>query len=197
MKVSLQRAVKYFCKDIPGVRSILKEIHAEFITVMDQADYIFKIYDPLTGAYSKRIKVRTEQDKSCLVYVYCREDNDENIQFDFYEVQDQKLTSIFTSLYGEPVEVKKHREVWELGNLRFHMDSVLGVGDIFEIEVVETHNHQTVEEVVMVEFLKLFEDYLLDQIHGSNEDLVANPSVISSAINASWSGVLRNISSGE
>ncbi len=78
MKASLQRAAKYFCK-------------------------FFRIYDSRTETNSKRIKIRIKQDNSCLVYVYSRLDNDFNVNYDFYELLDQKIISVFTSLYNEPL----------------------------------------------------------------------------------------------
>ncbi|GGD61787.1 hypothetical protein GCM10010911_19630 [Paenibacillus nasutitermitis] len=107
-----------------------------------------------------------------MVYVYSRVDDDFNVNYDFYEVSDEKIIPIFTSIYKEPLLIRKRREVWELNNQLFHLDSVEGVGDVFEIEVIRNDNHASDVHYEQSGTIKLFENFLSSQIQGSNEDLI-------------------------
>lgn len=170
MKVQLRRDTKYFCEDFSHIRKILNQIQAQFITKKQQEDHIFRIYDPQSQANSKRIKVRIENEESLLVYVYCRSNQESNIEFEYYQVKDAQILSIFTSLYGQAITIKKDREVWSKNHVVFHLDTVEGVGKIFEIELLQLET--TPVNVDLEGYKQLFQNYLLDKIEGSNEDLV-------------------------
>ncbi|PWA09752.1 hypothetical protein DCC39_12365 [Pueribacillus theae] len=170
MKVQLRRDTKYFCVDFFQVREILNQIQAEFIIKKQQEDHIFKIYDPETKANSKRIKVRIENEESLLVYVYSRSNQESNIEFDYYQVKDAQILSIFTSLYGQAIKIKKDREVWSKDDVVFHLDTVEGVGKIFEIELLRSETPPTNED--LEGYKQLFQGHLLKRIEGSNEDLI-------------------------
>ncbi|WP_199617580.1 CYTH domain-containing protein [Paenibacillus alkalitolerans] len=171
MKIELNREAKYYCDDFSQIREILSRINARFVTMKQQEDYIFKIYDTLTKTNSKRIKVRIENEESYLVYVYCRRDQETNIEFDYYQVKDGQIISIFTSLYGEAIRINKVREVWSKDNVVFHLDTVEGIGKIFEIELLKSGINQNNED--LDGYKQLFQSYLLKKIEGSNEDLVS------------------------
>lgn len=170
MKVQLCRDTKYFCENFTQIREILNQFQAQFITRKQQEDHIFKIYDPQTQSNSKRIKIRIENEESLLVYVYSRSNQESNIEFEYYQVKDAQILPIFTSLYGQAITIKKAREVWSKDHVVFHLDTVEGVGNIFEIELLRSDT--TPITVDLEGYKQLFEGYLLEKIEGSNEDLV-------------------------
>jgi adenylate cyclase class IV len=170
VKVELIREAKYTCEDFVGVRDVLNEIQAQCKTIKEQSDFIYKIYDPSTGERSKRIKVRIENENTINVYVYNRMDREDKIAFDYYEIQDREIISIFTSLYGKALVIRKVREVWTKDNIVFHLDIVEGVGNLFEIESLKPTDNIGIKD--LNEYMKLFERFLLKQVDGSNEDLV-------------------------
>jgi adenylate cyclase class IV len=172
LKIQLNREAKYLCADFLKIREILNQINAQFVTKKQQEDYIYKIYDPLTKVNSKRIKLRIENDESCVVYVYSRRDQEVNIEFDYYEVKDRQIISIFNSLYGEALNINKVREIWSKGDVIFHLDTVEGIGNIFEIELLKSSTYSVIEELDA--YKELFQQYMLKTFEGSsNEDLVS------------------------
>lgn len=171
LKVELRRDAKYFCDDFSPIRAILHEMKARFVAKKRQEDHIFKIYDPQTQSSSKRVKIRMENKGSCLVYVYGRGAQETDIEFDYYQVEDPRILQIFTSLYGKAITVKKTREVWSKDHVVFHLDTVEGVGNIFEMELLRSETTPMKEDAEG--YKQLFQRHLLKKIEGSNEDLVA------------------------
>lgn len=171
LKIQINREAKYLCDNFLKIRELLNQINARFVTKMQQEDYIYKIYDPLTKMYSKRIKLRIENDESCVVFVYSRREQEINIEFDYYEVKDRQIISIFNSLYGQALKVNKVREIWSKGNATFHLDTVEGIGNIFEIELLKSSTN-LIED--LDDYKEVFQQYVLKTLEGSsNEDLVS------------------------
>ncbi len=166
-RVELTRTAKYYCNDLTAVRERLRSMQATFVITKQQSDYIYRIYDADTGAHSKRVKIRVEGSGAgdCCLYVYNRTAQERDIAFDYYAGVDRQLIQIFNELYGEAIRIRKMREVWQLGDLEFHLDTVDGIGTIFEIENLRPEQHHDNE-------LTCFQDLLLARIEGSNEDLI-------------------------
>ncbi|WJH33729.1 CYTH domain-containing protein [Paenibacillus sp. CC-CFT747] len=171
MIISLRREAKYHCGDFSKIRKVLQDQQARYVTKKQQTDRIYKLYDPLTETYSKRIKVRQEEGKPFMVYIYSRQEHEVAIEFDYFELNDPQMVSMFDTLYGQPVLIKKTREVWTRGKAIFHLDSVEGIGLIFEMELLDSLDSSGAEEVDRL--LQPFQPYLLEKIEGSNEDLLS------------------------
>lgn len=165
-KVELTRTAKYYCNDLAAVRERLRSLQATFVITKQQSDYIYRIYDAETGTHSKRVKIRIEGAGDCCLYVYKRTAQERDIAFDYYANVDRQLIPIFSALYGEAIRIRKVREVWRMGELEFHLDTVDGIGTIFEIENLRPEQPHNSNE------LTCFQDVLLARIEGSNEDLI-------------------------
>ncbi|XEC93922.1 CYTH domain-containing protein [Paenibacillus tarimensis] len=174
MRIELVRESKYYCTNFEQIHDVLHQINARYIARKQQTDYIFKIFDPATNENSKRIKVRKEAVESVssniFIYIYNRNKGEENVIFDYYEVKDEQIISIFTSLYGEAIKIQKVREVWSIANVEFHLDAVEGIGNLFEVELFGSNGN--LENEKLDEYMELFRNFLLNKIEGSNEDLI-------------------------
>ncbi len=168
-KVELTRTAKYYCNDLAAIRERLRSLQATFVITKQQSDYIYRIYDAETGTHSKRVKIRIEGDGDgdgdCCLYAYNRTAQERDIAFDYYASVDRQLIPIFNAIFGEAIRVRKVREVWRLGGLEYHLDTVDGIGTLFEIENLRPEQPQDNE-------LAYFQDVLLTRIEGSNEDLI-------------------------
>ena len=69
---------------------------------------------------------------------------------------------------GVPTGVRKRRELWRKENVDSHLDTVEGVGQVFEVEAKTTRGHEV--EVQVPEYRPIFGPCLDDDIIGSNED---------------------------
>lgn len=161
MKVSLRRVAKYGCADFAPVRAALSEMGAKYVALEHQTDYIFVRPDADGG----RIKVRDERNGSCLVYVYARSAEESEIEFDYYEFRDPQLVPLLQSLYGEPIVVRKEREIWSDRHLIFHLDRVAEVGQLFEIEALDR-----AEAAAANPYVEKLGPLMLGRLEGSNED---------------------------
>jgi adenylate cyclase class IV len=164
-KVELTRTAKYYCNDLEAIRERLRRMQAAFVITKQQTDYIYRIYDEHTGTKSKRVKIRIEDERSCCLYVYDRTDQERDIAFEYYASVDRQLIPIFNAIYGDAVRIRKAREVWRLGELEYHLDTVDEIGTIFEIENLRPAQPND-------DGLACFQDVLLTKIEGSNEDLI-------------------------
>lgn len=99
------------------------------------------------------------------------QDSDIDVEFDFFETHDPTIIDVLSSVFGKAKIINKKREKWEKGSFVFHLDEVIGVGNIFEIEIVGEFDINGYEKL-LDECICKFESCSLIKIHGSNEDIV-------------------------
>lgn len=172
-KINLE--LKHHCDNFGKVRQVLKEIGAKKEIVKNQKDYFFNL-PPINKQGSPRLKFRIEGKNQTLVY-YERprfiKGKDTASVVKLYPVTDKLLLPFLQKTLGVKAEVDKRREVWRKTNTVFHLDSVKGVGGIFEIELQK--NGSKINEKDK-QIFKSYQDRLLPFlgpiIKGSNVDLV-------------------------
>jgi predicted adenylyl cyclase CyaB len=173
MQNKLNLELKYFCKDFVGVRKTLKEIGAKKIIVKVQKDYFFNL--PLKQT-NPRLKLRTEGKNQTLVY-YERPNFEENqanpAKVILLPVKDIKLMMFLSETLGIKTVVVKKRELWKKGKTIFNLDTVEGVGKIFEIEVTTNDKNKKADEKTFNKYKDQFKPHLTKIIKGSNLDLVS------------------------
>jgi len=166
--------LKHFCPDFDKVRKVLRELGAKKETIKTQKDYFFGL-PAEKSSVSGRLKLRVEGKKQKLVY-YERPDfsaaSGAASSLGLYDVEDDKLLPFLKRALGVAAIVEKKREVWRKANTVFHLDTVKGAGNIFEVEL---QKKGTISEKDRKMF-KSYQDKLLpvlgDVIKGSNIDLV-------------------------
>lgn len=167
--------LKHYCKDFNKIRTVLKEIGAKKIIVKSQKDYFFNLPD-INKAKLPRLKLRIEGKKQSLIY-YERpkfiKGKDTPSDIKLYDVKDKQLLPFLIKSLEVKAVVDKKREVWKKTNTVFHLDTVKGVGGIFEIELQKKGGSITENDR---KIFKSYQDKLLPHlgsvIKGSNVDLV-------------------------
>ncbi|MFA5933823.1 MAG: CYTH domain-containing protein [Candidatus Paceibacterota bacterium] len=167
--------LKHYCSDFQKIRTVLKQIGAKKDVVKNQKDYFFEL-PPVKKNNSPRLKLRIEGKEQTLVY-YERPDFTKAkgalADIKLYVVKDQELLPFLQKVLGVKAVVEKKREVWKKGNTVFHLDTVKGVGTIFEIELQKRGKVTDKDR----ELFKSYQDKLLPilgrVIKGSNVDLVS------------------------
>ena len=145
------------------IREIFKSRHAEFRGVDHQIDTYFKVN-------SGRLKLREGNIENSLVH-YHRKDKEGPKQSNvtFYKSADKSsLKEILIIALGVLVVVDKSREIFFIGNVKFHIDSVKDLGTFVEIEAIDP-NGKIGKEKLLTQC-----NYYLDLFKIKKEDLISN-----------------------
>ena len=162
MKAKVNRELKYFAKDFAGIRKELKLLGSKLAEEKSQTDYFYHVPEA-----DHLLKLREENDKQHLIYYYpVHNQGQREVKFHLWEIKDSNTRAIFDTVLKPKGVVKKTREKWANQTAVFHLDTVEGVGKIFEIET------QSATLADMEKLRKIFLPYLGAQIEVSNIDLV-------------------------
>ena len=139
--------------------------------VKEQVDFYYHL--PATGneAGTRRLKLRIEHGEGQLIYYYDRQENGARTShFQLWDVADSQVKEMLDAALGIRVVVRKQRELWRKENAVFNLDTVAGVGPVFEVEVKAEGEYDADAQVA--EYRRIFAPYLGADIVGSNEDLM-------------------------
>lgn len=121
--------IKARCENPDRIRDILRSQKAEFIGMDHQVDTYFKVD-------SGRLKLREGDIENYLVF-YVRKDQagPKQSNVSLFETQPgSSLKTVLTNALGVLTIVDKKRELYAIGNVKFHIDVVESLGDFVEIE---------------------------------------------------------------
>lgn len=134
--------IKARCADQAHVRAFLRERGARFVGTDEQTDTYF-------GVPSGRLKLRQGRIENALIY-YRRPDRQAARRSDVLLAPAEDgsaLHGLLEQALGILVEVRKTREIHFIGSTKFHIDTVEGLGDFVEIEVIDADDSQTEESL--------------------------------------------------
>jgi adenylate cyclase class 2 len=121
--------IKARCKNPDAIRNYLQTNNALFKGTDEQTDTYFDVPNG-------RLKLREGNIENNLIF-YHRENQagPKNSKFHLVKIEDAKgLKEVLTKSNGIKVVVKKKREIYYIGNVKFHVDEVPGLGSFTEIE---------------------------------------------------------------
>lgn len=121
--------IKARCADPSFVRQYLISKAAEFIGTDHQTDTYFHVPNG-------RLKLREGNIENNLIY-YERDNRagPKTSRFNLVKVEDAAgLKQVLAKSNGIKVVVEKKREIYYIGNVKFHIDEVPGLGSFIEIE---------------------------------------------------------------
>ena len=151
------------------IREILKTNNADFIGVDHQVDTYFKVA-------SGRLKLRDGNIENHLIY-YERENTrgPKKSRVMLYKNNpDSNLKEMLAKSLGVIAVVDKHREIYFINNVKFHLDNVVGLGTFVEIEAIDKDG--TIGNEKLLEQCKYYLNLLLiskkDLIETSYSDLL-------------------------
>ena len=174
MKSKINLELKHECGDFSEIRKVLKNLGAEKELVTTQVDYFFNVPSK-KGNSNPRLKLRIEKDQKYLIY-YERPDfkHAEETVSDLimYDIRDNELVSFLEKSLGIKAIVKKKREIWRKTNTVFHLDTVDGVGNIFEVELRKEGSVTEEDKKIFKMYQEALIPFLGKVIKGSNVDLV-------------------------
>jgi len=121
--------IKARCHEPSFIRHYLLSNQAEFKGIDEQTDTYFNVPNG-------RLKLREGNIENNLIY-YERSNQvgPKDSHFQLVKINDAAgLKEVLTKSNGVKVVVKKKREIYYIGNVKFHIDDVPGLGSFAEIE---------------------------------------------------------------
>lgn len=161
--------IKAKCENQEKVRDILKSHNADFKGVDHQIDTYFKVS-------SGRLKLREGNIENYLIF-YERENisgpKQSNVNL-FTSDPNSSLKDILIQSLGILTIIDKQREIYFIENIKFHIDTVKGLGNFIEIEAIDKDGTIGKEKLLSQcqEYLGIFGVNELDLITGSYSDLL-------------------------
>lgn len=172
--MALNIEIKAKCSNHERIREVLKSNGAIYHGTDHQIDTYFKVNNG-------RLKLREGNIENNLIF-YDREDKKGPKKSDYilYKISlDSNLKDILTKCLGVLIVIEKQREIYFIGNVKFHIDTVKGLGTFIEIEVIDKDGSIGEEKLLKQckYFLELFEISEEDLLPNSYSDLLETFSV--------------------
>lgn len=134
--------IKARCADQAAVRQYLEEHGAEFRGTDHQIDTYFNVPEG-------RLKLRQGPIENNLIF-YRRADTNGPKQSTIHLAPvepDSEIGAVLTEALGARVVVDKQREIYFIDNVKFHIDTVQGLGEFVEIEAISHDGGSSAEEL--------------------------------------------------
>ena len=148
---------------------------AKYLGLDHQVDTYFKVPQG-------RLKLRQGNIENALVY-YIREDTkgpkkSDVLLYNLPKKGTKILKQILSNVLETLVVVDKNREIYIKDNLKFHLDSVKGLGEFIEIEAIDKESNIPQEDLLkdVNYYLDLFQVKKEDLIEGSYSDMLLKKS---------------------
>ena len=163
------RELKHYCADFRGVRRVLRAIGARREWTRTQVDTYYKV--PARDGRRWRLKLRVERGRRTLVaYTDEFRDGSRSVEYAVVDVAHPAVGQALASSLGVSAVVRKRREQWASGTTLFNLDTIEGVGRVFEVEVRADEVEQAAARIA--EYRALFGPHLGPPVLASNEDLL-------------------------
>ena len=134
--------IKAKCAHFGRIKNVLKKQKADFKGLDHQIDTYFMTN---TG----RLKLREGNIENCLIY-YEREDKESpkksNVVL-YKNEPDSSLKELLSKSLGVMAVVDKKREIYSIGNVKFHLDKVRDLGSFVEIEAIDAFGNMGKERL--------------------------------------------------
>jgi len=172
--------IKAKCNNLDKIRQILNSGNAIFKGIDHQIDTYFK-------TNVGRLKYRDGTIENALIQ-YNRENKYEPKESDisiYKSSSNALLKELLTKALGILVVVDKQREIFYIGNVKFHLDKVKSLGEFIEIEAVGKEEDNKDDLFKQCKFyLNLFDVDKNDLIPVSYSDMIIEKEKTTKKINA-------------
>ncbi len=159
--------IKARCGNPDRIRSILQTRSARFAGTDHQIDTYFRVS-------SGRLKLRQGNIENALIF-YQRADQPGPKRSDIAMAEitlDSGLKEVLSRALGVLVAVEKHREIYFIGNIKFHLDQVENLGSFVEIEAIGTDENRDELLRQCNEYLELFGIAESELVEASYSDML-------------------------
>ena len=168
------RELKHYCPDFGPVRRVLRDLGARREPPRTQVDTYFRLPHPPQDQPGERwrLKLRVERGRRTLVhYADSYDAAVRSVRYALADVPDPAVGRMLAAALGVSAVVRKRREQWHAHRTLFNLDTIEGVGRVFEAEVAADDAEEA--EALIARYETLFGAYLGPPVGASNEDLLA------------------------
>ena len=163
------RELKHYCPDFRPVRRALRALGARREPPRTQVDTYYRL--PEQPGPRWRLKLRLERGRRTLVhYADSYDAGIRSVRYALADVPDPAVGRMLAAALGVSVVVRKRREQWHAPQTLFNLDTIEGVGRVFEAEVAADDPAEA--EALIARYQALFGPYLGPPVGMSNEDLL-------------------------
>jgi predicted adenylyl cyclase CyaB len=154
------------------IRNYLNNNNAKYIGIDNQTDIYFQVK-------KGRLKLRKGNIENSLIY-YERNDERDSKKSKVIICKNNEpspdLENIVKQIHDVLIEVNKKREIYFIGNVKFHIDEVIGLGNFIEIEAISEDNSLSEEKIKKQcnYYKRLFNINDKDLISNSYSDMLLN-----------------------
>jgi adenylate cyclase class IV len=160
--------IKRYCADFRPIRVVLRQLGARHVVTKRQVDTYFNVASDGSTRY-RRLKIREQLRRAELIgYTDSYSGGLRDVDYQVIPVP-KNLKEVLIGALGVSVIVTKRRELWTLPRTLFNLDTIQGVGKVFEAEVMLSNGEVTDK---IRRYVELLESHLGERIEGSNEDLL-------------------------
>ncbi|MBI1804158.1 MAG: class IV adenylate cyclase [Ignavibacteria bacterium] len=134
--------IKAHCRNLGHVRDLLRAREADFRGTDHQIDTYFNVSNG-------RLKLREGTIENTLIH-YDREDQTGPKQSNvtLYPLKPgSSLKDILLKVFDVLIVVDKHREIYFIDNVKFHLDSIVELGEFVEIEAIDSDGARSIESL--------------------------------------------------
>jgi len=168
--------IKAHCRDLDIIRKILKDHQADFKGIDHQIDNYF-------NSKNGRLKLREGNIENNLIH-YERENtkSGKESKVTLYKTSaESNLKTILEKAIGNKCMVDKHREIYYIENVKFHLDKVKHLGDFVEIEAIDTDGSISKDRLQEQcnYYIKLLQINAKDLISDSYSDIIQQTNLFS------------------
>ncbi|MFO8029003.1 MAG: class IV adenylate cyclase [Cyclonatronaceae bacterium] len=173
--------IKARCRDHEHIRRVLMENRADYKGLDQQTDTYYRVG-------SGRLKLREGRIENNLIH-YHRQDSTgpKKSAVTLFPLKQDKygdpgtihpLKKILADVLGILMVVVKRREIYFIDNIKFHLDTVDGLGRFVEIEAIDTDGAIGEDRLhdQCRRFIRLFDISGEDMVAGSYSDMMAENS---------------------
>ena len=171
------RELKHYCPDFRPVRRVLRSLGARREPPRTQVDTYYRLPAQPVGRLPAqpgprwRLKLRVERGRRTLVhYADSYDAGLRSVRYALADVPDPAVGRMLAAALGVSVVVRKRREQWHAPRTLFNLDTIEGVGSVFEAEVAADDPAEA--EALIARYQALFGPYLGPPVGASNEDLL-------------------------
>lgn len=148
--------------DLAGLEKKLLALNPRFVGIDFQKDTYFNV--PIG-----RLKLREGNVENALIFYQRKDSKDAKISDVILYPHEPKneLKEMLKKIHGIKVIVEKERRIYFIDNVKFHFDTIRGLGDFVEVEAIDLENNKDVEA------LKKQCDFYQNYFNIPHEDLIS------------------------